>query len=55
MNHDAIIANISQVDDDLAFLQSSPETRDIDFVLGETNSDFVNLNMDQFGVFTGTL
>ncbi|KAK7062800.1 hypothetical protein VNI00_000293 [Paramarasmius palmivorus] len=48
MNHDTIVANISQVDDDLAFLQSSPETRDIDFVLGETNSDFVNLNMDQF-------
>ncbi|ESK84757.1 glycoside hydrolase family 79 [Moniliophthora roreri MCA 2997] len=48
MNHGAIVANISQVNDDLEFLQSSPETWDLDFVLGETNIDFVNLKMEQF-------
>ncbi|KAL0581680.1 hypothetical protein V5O48_000385 [Marasmius crinis-equi] len=48
MNHAAIVGNISQVGDDIAFLASSTQTQGIDFVLGETNSDFVNLGMDQF-------
>ncbi|KAJ3811220.1 glycoside hydrolase family 79 protein [Lentinula aff. lateritia] len=48
MNHTAIVANLSQVKDDIAFLGSSPSTDDIVFNLGETNIDFTNLNMDQF-------
>ncbi|KAF5365679.1 hypothetical protein D9758_003148 [Tetrapyrgos nigripes] len=48
MNHAAIVANLSQVIDDIAFLGSSQSTQNIDFILGETNSDFVNLNMAQF-------
>jgi len=48
MNHAAIVANLSQVIDDIALLQSSKSTQDIDFILGETNIDFVNLNMNQF-------
>ncbi|KIK58642.1 glycoside hydrolase family 79 protein [Collybiopsis luxurians FD-317 M1] len=48
MNHNAIVANLTQVDDDIAFLQSSPSTQEIAFNLGETNIDFTNLNMDQF-------
>ncbi|KAL0071183.1 hypothetical protein AAF712_001747 [Marasmius tenuissimus] len=48
MNHAAIVANVSQVNRHIAFLQSSPDTQDIDVVLGETNSDFVNLGMEQF-------
>ncbi|KAJ3739882.1 hypothetical protein DFH05DRAFT_1511419 [Lentinula detonsa] len=49
MNHTAIVANLSQVKDDIAFLGSSPSTENIVFNLGETNIDFTNLNMDQFG------
>ncbi|KAJ3784277.1 glycoside hydrolase family 79 protein [Lentinula aff. detonsa] len=48
MNHTAIVANLSQVKDDIAFLGSSPSTENIVFNLGETNIDFTNLNMDQF-------
>ncbi|KAJ3919825.1 hypothetical protein F5877DRAFT_39362 [Lentinula edodes] len=48
MNHTAIVANLSQVKDDIAFLGSSPSTDNIVFNLGETNIDFTNLNMDQF-------
>ncbi|KAJ4490763.1 hypothetical protein J3R30DRAFT_132849 [Lentinula aciculospora] len=48
MNHSAIVANLSQVKDDIAFLASSPSTEDIAFNLGETNIDFTNLGMDQF-------
>ncbi|KAJ3784077.1 glycoside hydrolase family 79 protein [Lentinula aff. detonsa] len=48
MNHTAIVANLSQVKDDIAFLGSSPSTEKIVFNLGETNIDFTNLNMDQF-------
>lgn len=51
MNHTAIVANLSQVKDDIAFLGSSPSTDDIVFNLGETNIDFTNLNMDQFGEY----
>ncbi|KAJ3713223.1 hypothetical protein DFJ43DRAFT_1165408 [Lentinula guzmanii] len=48
MNPTAIVANLSQVKDDIAFLGSSPSTEKIVFNLGETNIDFTNLNMDQF-------
>ncbi|KAJ3774177.1 hypothetical protein FB446DRAFT_686592 [Lentinula raphanica] len=48
MNHTAIVANLSQVNDDIAFLASSSSTENIVFNLGETNIDFTNLNMDQF-------
>ncbi|KAF9074163.1 hypothetical protein BDP27DRAFT_1399753 [Rhodocollybia butyracea] len=48
MNHDAIVANLTQVIASLSFLASSPSTEDITFNMGETNIDFVNLNMDQF-------
>ncbi|KAJ3827343.1 hypothetical protein F5880DRAFT_1538351 [Lentinula raphanica] len=48
MNHTAIVANLSQVNDDIAFLASSSSTENIVFNLGETNIDFTNLNMNQF-------
>ncbi|KAE9404296.1 hypothetical protein BT96DRAFT_434848 [Gymnopus androsaceus JB14] len=48
MNHTAIVANLSQVTASINFLDSSPSTEDIVFNLGETNIDFVNLNMNQF-------
>lgn len=49
MNHTAIVANLSQVTSSINFLDSSPKTENIVFNLGETNMDFVNLDMNQFG------
>lgn len=51
MNHTAIVANLSQVTSSINFLGSSPNTEDVVFNLGETNMDFVNLDMNQFGAY----
>ncbi len=54
MNHTAIAANLSQYQEDRQFLQAS--FPNVTYVLGETNSDYINLNMAQIeGVFGSAL
>ncbi|KAJ5350891.1 hypothetical protein N7541_008618, partial [Penicillium brevicompactum] len=54
MNHTAIAANLTQYTDDMALIHAHDPN--ITFLLGETNSDYVNLNMSQVeGVFGSSL
>lgn len=54
MNHTAIAANLTQYTDDMALIHAHDPN--ITFILGETNSDYVNLNMSQVeGVFGSSL
>jgi hypothetical protein len=54
MNHTAVSANLSQYIDDMALIHAHDPA--ITFLLGETNSDYVNLNMSQIeGVFGSSL
>ena len=54
MNHTAVAANLTAYEPDYLFLQKyNPK---ITYLLGETNSDYVNLNMAQVeGVFGSSL
>jgi hypothetical protein len=54
MNHVGIAGNLTQFKTDMAVIkQYNPK---ITFLLGETNSDYVNLNMAQYeGVFGSAL
>ncbi|KAJ5343909.1 uncharacterized protein N7506_003733 [Penicillium brevicompactum] len=54
MNHTAIAANLTQYTDDMVLIHAHDPN--ITFLLGETNSDYVNLNMSQVeGVFGSSL
>ncbi|KAJ5825366.1 hypothetical protein N7474_002504 [Penicillium riverlandense] len=54
MNHTAIAANLSQYIEDMEIIRANNPT--ISFLLGETNSDYVNLGMSQDeGVFGSSL
>jgi uncharacterized protein with ParB-like and HNH nuclease domain len=54
MNHTATIGNLTQYIDDMDTINA--HNPNITFLLGETNSDYVNLNMSQIeGVFGSSL
>jgi hypothetical protein len=54
MNHTATAANLTQYIDDMNVIHA--HNPNITFLLGETNSDYVNLNMSQVeGVFGSSL
>ncbi|KAJ5612264.1 hypothetical protein N7510_005458 [Penicillium lagena] len=54
MNHTAIVANLSQYIEDMNIIRANNPS--IQFLLGETNSDYVNLGMSQDeGVFGSSL
>jgi hypothetical protein len=54
MNHTAVTGNLSQYIEDMTLIHSY--NPNITFLLGETNSDYVNLNMSQIeGVFGSSL
>jgi uncharacterized protein with ParB-like and HNH nuclease domain len=54
MNHTATIGNLTQYIDDMDTINAHNPI--ITFLLGETNSDYVNLNMSQIeGVFGSSL
>ena len=54
MNHTAIVANLSQYIEDMDVIRANNPS--IPFLLGETNSDYVNLGMNQDeGVFGSSL
>ncbi|CAL5868958.1 uncharacterized protein PFLUO_LOCUS3186 [Penicillium psychrofluorescens] len=54
MNHTAIVANLSQYTEDMNVIRANNPS--IQFLLGETNSDYVNLGMSQDeGVFGSSL
>lgn len=54
MNHTAIFANLSQYEADMAYVKKHHPH--ITYLLGETNSDYINLNMAQIeGVFGSSL
>jgi hypothetical protein len=54
MNHTAVTTNLTQYLDDMALVHAHDPS--ISFLLGETNSDYVNLNMSQIeGVFGSSL
>lgn len=54
MNHTAIVGNLTQYIPDMEAAHAADPS--IKFVLGETNSDYVNLGMNQVeGVFGSSL
>lgn len=54
MNHTLITSNLTQYIDDMELIHANDPN--ITFLLGETNSDYVNLNMSQVeGVFGSSL
>lgn len=54
MNHTAVVSNLTQYTDDMELIHAHDPN--ITFLLGETNSDYVNLNMSQVeGVFGSSL
>lgn len=54
MNHTAIVGNLTQYIPDMEATHAADPS--IEFVLGETNSDYVNLGMNQVeGVFGSSL
>lgn len=54
MNHTAVAANLSAFKPDMDVI--SRQNPNITFLLGETNSDYVNLNMEPIeGVFGSAL
>ncbi|KAJ5762107.1 uncharacterized protein N7511_005489 [Penicillium nucicola] len=54
MTHTAIASNLTQYTDDISLIHAHDPN--ITFLLGETNSDYVNLNMSQIeGVFGSSL